>query len=241
MVRTIAISDIHGCFMPFISLLEKVNYNKYNDRLVVLGDLVDRGTDSMQVVQFLMQMSASYDVKVIGGNHDDFFIQWLDSPEAIPEYLGMNIGGLATLKSFYGKSNIRDLEKVRQFILRNYEAEIAFLKNLPDFVEGEHFNFVHAGINPDLLDWRNSDPYYFRRDRKIFLNRPHECPKTFVFGHTNTRRLHGDPDNNGIWVGERKIGIDGGCVSGGQLNALIMEGENYTVDFVTMKEGSFSV
>lgn len=223
-----------------MALLDKVKYDKHKDRLVVLGDLVDRGPDSLQVVNYLMRMAASYNVSVVGGNHDDMFTYWLKSPHEIPEYLSPNVGGLATLKSFYGKSNMRDLEKVRQTLLANQREEIAFLKHLPDYIEGEFFNFVHAGMNPDLQDWRKSDPYYFRRDRKIFLNRSHDCKETFVFGHTNTRRLHGDPDNHGIWVGNRKIGIDGGCATGGQLNALIMTEDRYTTDFVTLKKGSLS-
>lgn len=239
-MRTIAISDIHGCYYPFMDLLEKVNYDKKKDRLVILGDLVDRGPNSKEVVQYLMNMSNSYDVSVIGGNHDDMFTLWLDLPRLIPEYTGDNIGGLATLKSFYGKSHMSNLKNVRSVIQENYAAEIEFMKNLPNYVEGEYFNFVHAGINPDLMDWKNSDDYYFRRDRKLFLTRNHEFQQIFVFGHTNTKNLHGDKSNHGIWVGQNKIGIDGGCVFGGQLNALIMEEDQYTFDFVTAKEKSLT-
>lgn len=231
-MRIIAISDIHGCYAALQNLLERVKYNKHKDRLIIVGDLVDRGPQSKEVVQYVRELSLSYDVQVIGGNHDDMFTLWLDSPNQIPEYEEQNIGGSKTIWSFCDNKIYKDIDHLRLHLQEQFEPEISFLKSLPEYIEDEYFNFVHAGINPHIKDWRTSDSYYFKRDRKVFLNSIHEHNKIFVFGHTPTKYLNNDKENHNIWVGQNRIGIDGGCVFGGQLNALIIEENTFTFESV---------
>lgn len=237
-MRTIVFSDPHGCFDRMMALLEKVKYDKYKDRLIVLGDLVDRGYKSKEVVQYLLQMSKSYDVQVVGGNHDEMFTYWLsDPPEGFLEYTETDpekdyIGGIYTINSFIEGTNYSNDKDIRSFIKEKYAEEVQFLRNLPDFIEEESYIFVHGGINPMLADWRNSTRKDFRYAKSQFFWWPHEHPQTFVFGHTITSKLHKDKANFSIWEGHNQIGIDGGCCGGHQLNALIITEEGYTWDYV---------
>jgi serine/threonine protein phosphatase 1 len=71
--RTIVISDIHCYYYTFVSLLEQIEYVPDVDRLILLGDYVDGGKFSRQVIDLVRQLVESHGAKVIGGNHDDMF------------------------------------------------------------------------------------------------------------------------------------------------------------------------
>ena len=55
-MRTIIIGDIHGCYYTLLNLLEKVEYDKQNDKLVFVGDYIDRGNNSFEVVEYLINL-----------------------------------------------------------------------------------------------------------------------------------------------------------------------------------------
>ncbi|MEH7524971.1 hypothetical protein V7149_17075, partial [Bacillus sp. JJ1503] len=94
---------------------------------------------------------------------------------------------------------------------------IQFLLNLPYYHETKDYIFVHAGINPFISDWKTdiSNLNWIRWD---FINNPiRNVVQTIVFGHTTCRTIH---NSNNIWLSDDKIGIDGACCFGGQLNCL---------------------
>ena len=233
-MRRIAISDIHGCIDEFKRLLEKVRYEEGSDRLILLGDYVDRGPSSKDVIEFVMSLKG--DVHALGGNHDDWFVDWVDTWDgSMDGYLSSNIGGIQTVQSFCPAFDPRSPYSktwARQSIRERYEEHLSFLRKLPNHYEDEQFIYVHAGINPFLDDWRKTNEGDFKMIRDPFLSHPHEQDKTVVFGHTPTRSLHNDRRNNSIWFGDRKIGIDGGCVFEGRLNALVIEGDSFNEAFV---------
>lgn len=66
--KTYVISDVHGCYEQFIQLIEKINFSD-DDRLILLGDLVDRGPSGCQLLRYIMQKSNIYPIL---GNHDFF-------------------------------------------------------------------------------------------------------------------------------------------------------------------------
>ncbi|CAM4355269.1 metallophosphoesterase [Saccharibacillus endophyticus] len=82
-MRTIAISDIHGHARTLIALLEKIHYEPTQDRLYLLGDYVDGGPDSLGTVRMVMDLCAqgAGNTQVLGGNHDELFLNWLDGKE----------------------------------------------------------------------------------------------------------------------------------------------------------------
>lgn len=228
-MRIIAISDIHGGYDEFFQLLTNIRYDPFADTLYLLGDYVDRGKKSKEVVQYVRQLSKHDNVKVIGGNHDDMFLAWLDDRDyLLSPYTNEKNGGMATILSFcpwfvLGEND----QEVRAFIKDEYDLEISFLRGLPHYIEDDNHIYVHAGINPSNEDWKQTSLKDFRWIRNKFYDAPHRHDKTIVFGHTNTTVLHQDSTNFGVWFGDRKIGIDGGVKFGGQLNALIIEGNEY--------------
>ncbi len=225
MRRTIVISDIHGYYRTFLALLDKVQYNAIHDRLVLLGDYVDGGPSSLEVVQHVRTLASRSGVKAIGGNHDDMFLDWLDDRDyTLLPYSTTRNGGLQTIRSFCPwYVDETDDEKARKFIKQKYASEIYFLRNLKYFVEDDHHIYVHAGIDPELRHWRQTSTKDLRWIRGKFHAHDGILPlyKKIVFGHEVTARLHQTKEFH-PWFGKQLIGIDGGIKFGYQLNALII-------------------
>lgn len=222
--RTLAISDIHGELHLLDRLLQQLNYDPASDQLVLLGDYIDRGPLSMQTLERVIDLCAEGAI-ALKGNHEDLMLRALDGgdEEDWKRWIVRN-GGCATLES-YGFSD----KELRIELGANYrrpelrsetlERHLDFVRGLGLFYETDDFVFVHAGIPPGLTA-AEADPSDLIWIREPF-HRGYDGSKTVVFGHTPTQGLHGDEDNNGLYYGaNRIIGIDGGAVFGGQLNAL---------------------
>jgi len=225
--RTIVISDIHGCLDTFNRLLRHTAYCPGKDRLMLLGDYVDRGPDSKEVVEQLIRMSSDGLVTALRGNHDQRFVEWLSSPDPVVQAKFLEYGGLPTLQSYCGSEwtgcewDESRLCELKAWILERYAEHVQFLASRPLFAEDEHHIYVHAGLNPAFPEWKEQPERDFMWIRDPFYNRPTVVDKTVVFGHTLTMELH---DRADIWFGGDKIGIDGGCAYGLQLNALEIRG-----------------
>lgn len=226
-VRYFVIGDIHGHFLPFQEALSQ--WNRENETLIQLGDLVDRGPDSVRVVREWKRLVEEEGAKVCSGNHEKMFLSFLDEPEEEgPSYF--DAGGHATVRSFLGEEVAYRYTPafIADRILTEYPEEIAFLRSLPSVLEEGDWVFVHAGVNLHYRDWRNSTDRDYLWTRKEFVYTPNPHPQRFVFGHTPTRYLHPDGSDD-IWVSTcgTKIGIDGGMAVNGQLNVLRIHGEHY--------------
>ncbi|WP_342746578.1 metallophosphoesterase family protein [Paenibacillus rigui] len=221
--RTIAISDIHGCYAEFNRLLQSLSYTPDEDRLILLGDYVDRGPNSREVLDQLTAMACHGNVVMLRGNHDQRFIDWMSNDDPLTQAKFVEHGGLATIQSYCGEewSSIRwDDEKVsllKEWIQSRYAAHLDLLSRLPLYYEDEHHIYVHAGLNPAYPQWQEQPERDFMWIRAPFYNQPTVVSKVVVFGHTQTMELH---DQSNIWFGGDKIGLDGGCAYGYQLNAL---------------------
>lgn len=237
MKRTLVISDIHGCYDEFIELLEKANYHPDTDRLVILGDMIDRGKKSMQVVKHIMELKSKYDVVVIGGNHEDLFLNWLEEPFDKNHLYGQN-GGWKTIESYckpykvYGKTI-----KTKAVFRRFYQNHLDFFKSLLDYEEDEEYIFVHAGVDLTLSNWKETSSEQFKWLRDEFWNQLNHTGKTIVFGHTPTWFFHAQKkvESYDVWFfDDKKICIDGGCSMGGKLHCLILF--NHTHDIVSVEK-----
>jgi Calcineurin-like phosphoesterase len=222
-----AVGDIHGR----LDLLERLHeliaadaLKRQADRTVVVyvGDYVDRGPDSCNVVELLIRqplralLPALESVHLIG-NHEAFLLKFLDDPQSASTWF-MN-GGDATLRS-YGVDPW-------QVVQSDHFAEdlcLAFLEQLPkshlDFYrnlriaheEGDYL-FVHAGVRPGvaLHEQKPEDLIWIRDD---FLDSSEDFGRVVVHGHTPQR----NPQTR-----TNRIGIDTGAVYGGKLTALVLE------------------
>jgi len=241
--RILVISDIHGCLNEFQALLKLADYKPKSDQLILLGDYVDRGRNSKEVVEFVKELVASNGVIALRGNHDQMFCDWIKKPiETLERYF--RNGGLATIQSFLSLNVEEELaEEIDENTYRNWATAILdsnpelieFLENLPFYYETDSFIFVHAGINPDHEDWKYTSNHEFIWIRDPFLHFDHPFDQTIIHGHTPTFILQNDSN---IFYGNKKIGIDGGCVYGKQLNCLEIKNGYFTHYFVK-KEGEY--
>ena len=219
----LVISDIHGCYEEMVRALE--NWNQKEEHLVILGDLIDRGPDSLKVVRHLMQLKEDYDnVTILKGNHEDMFISWLESGVDNFTYY-YNEAHNETLISFLGKERFsKSTRKQRGLsMLHSFKPELRFMRDLPLYLDLENVLFVHAGIDLEKEDWKEDEvAMLWIRDDFYFSKRSFN--KKIYFGHTPVRLLHEsvEKSNDGIWTSKDglKIGIDGGVSMGGQLNIL---------------------
>jgi serine/threonine protein phosphatase 1 len=140
MNRLLAISDIHGCYDTFYELvIRKINLVR-SDKLILLGDYIDRGDKTKEVLDFIIDLGQKgYDVTPLMGNHEAMLLESYLNNDMIPLWF-MN-SGMTTLDSFHIQS------------VNNFETRyIAFFKSLRYFESVAGFYFVHAGFNDRLPD-----------------------------------------------------------------------------------------
>ncbi|WP_354571592.1 metallophosphoesterase family protein [Halalkalibacter oceani] len=233
------ISDIHGCYNEFKKLLGKVKYNSVNDQLILLGDYIDRGKDSKKVVEFVKELVEVYGAIALRGNHDQMVQDWIRKPAKLTEWYFRN-GGFETIKSYIptAEEDVWYLDtyvKWANMFWTEFNEHTEFLSSLPYYHEDDKHIYVHAGINPMLQDWKQTSREEFIWIRDEFLDGDHKQNKTVVHGHTPCLHLH---DTEDIYFGDKKIGVDGACAYGFQLNCLEISGEGYKTYFVeSNKEG----
>lgn len=214
--KILAISDIHGCLNEFQSLLKRVKYNPKDFQLILVGDYIDRGPKSRETIDFVRSLREEGAI-VLRGNHDQMFIDFIRKLDT----LILHNGGMMTLKSYHGELPLgqQDVINCYNVIKNEYIDHIEFLESLPFYHETEDHLFVHAGIDPYFgKDWKSQmlpEEMVWIRDE--FIYNDIDIGKTVVFGHTPVINIHQKPD---VWFGKNKIGIDGGCAFGYQLNAL---------------------
>ena len=169
--RLIAIGDIHGCLDPFRELVEHKIRIRMEDRIVLLGDYIDRGYQSREVIDYIIDLQKhGFDIIPLMGNHESMLIESLGSDQSLYNWL-MN-GGNETLFSFGIKSskelNIKYLH---------------FFKNLLYYYIHDQFIFVHAGFNNEISDPFEDKSQMIWSRREAYSN-PVFHGKIIVHGHT---------------------------------------------------------
>lgn len=207
-MRTYVIGDIHGCLDELASLLESLPLAPA-DRLVFLGDYVDRGPDSHGVISYLIdrERSRSEEMIFLKGNHEDMFLSYMGFPGKYGDMFLYNGGG-ATLAS-YGAAPHN--EGAADILLVIPPEHIKFLKSLRPYYITDQYLCVHAGINPAKpFEEQDEEELLWIRDEFI-MNR-HDLPYTVLFGHT--------PQEEVLFHLPYKIGLDTGLVYGNRLSCL---------------------
>ena len=234
-----AIGDIHGQFLKLASLLNQIELRGLTsrDRLVFVGDYVDRGPGTPDVIQSLIELGHSRPNTVfLRGNHEQMMLdarscfdpEWrskLPEPIAIEKaIIWFGEGGSATLES-YGAGPAGENRRWWESIP---EAHWKFLEQtLLEFAEGR-FQFVHAGVVPPGKRWKPDLPGLDSRlwIREMFLKYKRDFPEGIVvFGHT--------PQLSGRPLSQRnKIGIDTAAAYGGPLTAVALSDERGIVEVI---------
>jgi serine/threonine protein phosphatase 1 len=222
-MRVYAVGDIHGRLDLLDDLLRQMEADNAaraaaDTTVIFLGDLIDRGPESAQVVQRLLDLGAGTDqVRFLLGNHEEVFLKSMAGEErALPFFL--RIGGKPTVLSYgisqdeYDRSDYAELlELLRE---RVPQAHLDFLAGFEDMIVLGDYAFVHAGVRPGVpLDAQK--PETLRWIREDFLDSIEPCEKIVVHGHTIADEVE-----------ERasRIGIDTGAYASGRLTAMGFEG-----------------
>ncbi len=193
MARKFAIGDIHGCNKTFKKLLVEVIRLKKQDQLVLLGDYIDRGPDSLGVIQTILKLqNAGYAVHCLRGNHEQLM---MDSTTQVTAYFQWLLnGGEQTMKSFKQK-RFQDFPEVYK----------EFFYSTKYYIELDQFIIVHAGINfknDDLFEDREA--MLWTRNFEIDIEKLGS--RILVHGHTpiSLDKIRAQKSNC--------LNIDGGCV-----------------------------
>lgn len=206
MKRHLAIGDIHGCFNSLQTLCEYVNL-KHDDVVIPLGDYCDRGSDTDAVIDFLLELSNTYTVHPLRGNHDIMMLNARTDEDHLAKWL--DVGGDKTLQSYCPSDTaIGKLTDVPE-----HHWEWLNHQLLPYFETETHF-FVHANAYAEIpLDEQPDFMLYWEQ----FHDPPaHESGKMMVCGHTSPKSGH--PVTN-----ENAICIDTWACGGGWLSCLHAE------------------
>jgi serine/threonine protein phosphatase 1 len=219
-----AIGDIHGCLAPLKDLeaqiVEDARQRGGESWLVLLGDLIDRGPQSAQVLDRVLTPLPGLRRLVIRGNHESTMLDFIRDPAGNAQWL--EFGGRETLLSYgieeksfangaIGRNGFRQT-------LASYipEEHVAFLASLPMLIETPDYVFVHAGLRPGVAIGAQTDAdlLWIRDD---YVDSYAEFGKVIVHGHT--------PRTEALLTGSR-IAVDTGAYATGRLTAVrLVRGE----------------
>ncbi len=199
MSRLIGISDIHGEYDKLCAVIDKIQPKK-DDTIIFMGDYIDRGKNSRDVVDKLISMQdvcrcvyliGSHEYAMLHANSDEYY-----------HYLFWNYGGDATAESYGCFENIMKVHG-------------DFFRSLKPYQIENNYMFIHAGIRIGVpLDEQElTDMVYIRRE---FYTQKHDLPFKIIFGHTE----FDEPQ-----VFDDKICIDTGCgkYKDAPLTAIVIE------------------
>ncbi|HKI99668.1 MAG TPA: metallophosphoesterase family protein [bacterium] len=210
----IAIGDIHGCLEPLRALIADLPPGR---ELVFLGDYVDRGPQSAQVLDYLQALAEERPCVFLEGNHEAMMAEAIERTEAISLWL-INGGG-ATLASYNEESYAWARRPPEERRLPGFER---FRRGLRLWYEDAHAIYVHAGIDVDIDRMEAQEPKVLLWIReRFFRNAERWHGKPIIFGHTPTQTMglaYGE-----LFCSHKVTGIDTGCVYGGVLTALDAE------------------
>ncbi len=186
-----AIGDVHGFSLTLEALLDACELSR-DDRVVLLGDLIDRGPDSFDVVRIARSDPRIHCVK---GNHEDmmvdgFKLESLKKPDS-DMVTWLHNGGYATVASY-----IRDYtddfgHEDSERLLAQVEDDRGWMQRLPSHLILDQWRLVHAGYDPRLeLEGQEESVHLWIRRPFHSATKPIDKHRTVLFGHTPTMSLN---------------------------------------------------
>ena len=201
------IGDVHGFSVTFENLVDLLELSE-KDRVVVLGDLIDRGPDSYSAVKIVQADSRIYSTK---GNHEQMMVEGF-IPKGISHKLEANLwlrnGGIETaasyIRAFMNHSGEEDSVALEQEIINDK----IWMNSLPSHIVLDKWRLVHAGYDPRTELREQGEPEH------LWIRTPFHNSTTaideqrcVVFGHTPTMLLFGDSDDSygNIWYSDVRL------------------------------------
>lgn len=207
-MRTLAIGDVHGCYRALSALMEAVRPG-VDDRLVFLGDYVDRGPDSKKVVQWLIDRKSDHDLVCLRGNHEIMMLEARVDP--LQCHFWSSVGGLETLISY-------DAEQGFDWTQRIPSSHWEFMESTEQYFETADDIYVHAMVRHDLpLSDQDAQALFWGR---CYGMKPHRSGKRVICGHTPQESMKPGLYDFGIC-------LDTGAYANGWLTCLDVDSNHY--------------
>lgn len=225
--RVYAVGDVHGCVDLLQEVFGKIErhrraYPIANAIEVMLGDYVDRGPSSFEVVELLSSRVRSGTI-CLKGNHEAFLLEFLQEPRVLTQW--QHVGGLDTLASYGVEPSLNAPLKVQEKLSAQLASRLPahhhnFLISLPLYFDLGDYFFVHAGVRPGVdLSHQNADDLLWIR--KDFLSYQGGFGKIVVHGHTPVS----EPE-----IHDNRINLDTGAFATGNLTCAVFEDDR--IEFI---------
>lgn len=234
--RVYAIGDIHGECALFEALIGAIEADDAaraaaETTVVLLGDLIDRGPRSADVIAAARSWQARRQVRIILGNHEEMFLRSFMDLGTFRQF--MVHGGRETLLSYpidgqaFNAATVEEAQLMMEQVVPDEDRE--FLENFEDFIVIGDYLFVHAGIMPGepLL---GQSPTTTRWIREPFLSHAEPHAHVVVHGHTIA---------DAPVIAINRIGIDTGAYRSGRLTAIGLESrEGWLIEAIAHDDGA---
>ena len=229
------VSDIHGDYDKYQKLLKQIHFSDF-DWLYVVGDVIDRGKQSVKLLQDMM---LRFNVIPIIGNHEYMAISCLrflmtEITESSLKTISADIlQGLLEWQREGGQETIEEFQRLdrdTQWDILDYLEEFSLYEEIQ--VKGETYVLVHAGLSNFSVD-RPLEDYQLHEMifEKVDYSKVYFPDKYLVTGHIPTRAIQENPRPDFIYKGNRHIAIDCGCSYGGRLGAICLDnGEEFYIE-----------
>ena len=201
--RIIAIGDIHGCAQALEGLLEAIEPTP-KDLVVTLGDYVDRGLESRQVIDRLIRLQEECQLVPLLGNHEYMLLEALS--QQVLFNFWMQCGGQQTLDSYGGS-----IEQIPT-------EHLDFMRGCRRYFETENHLFFHANFAPELAPEKQPDQLLLWEHLSEPQLEPHQSGKRVIVGHT--------PQPNGCILNQQHVTcLDTYCFGDGCLTAMEVQSQ----------------
>lgn len=232
--RALFISDLHGELPILNRLLDEVRYQPGIDQLFLLGDLIEKGRDSLGTLRKVMALSEIPGVAVLQGNNDSlagFFDSRLNN-ETRMKYLNSRSSILSEMAELLGVSLSADTDFTAfyQLLRQAFKPEMEFLESLPLILSGPDYTAAHSSLQNEREPRMNQEDRVLKDNAFLFQAEP--CfQNPLIVGHMPAVALTPQIGSCAVqFLKERNLfAIDGGCGMHrhGQLNALIIENGDF--------------
>ncbi len=251
--RVYAMGDIHGRLDLFKAAIKAIERDIEEDgaddaalqddfatqaqhvepTVILLGDLIDRGPDSAGVLKRARKWKKRRDVHILGGNHEEMFLESFDKKEVLRHFL--RFGGKETLQSYGIDPQAKNKAQLASLQARMADyvpaKDLEFIRSFEEQVVIGDYAFVHAGIHPSLT-LEKQDGKDLRWIREPFLSHEKLFSHVIVHGHT----IYSNPE-----IRDNRIGIDTGAFETGRLTVLVLEGTGRKIMETSVKNGTIKV